>query len=179
MGCGVGRNSIAIAHAYKDINCIVECVDILDLAIEKLYLYASEHGVSTKIHGIVDSIEKYVIRQESYDFIIAVSALEHMESEESFVKKLVEIRNGIRENGIVCLVINSNVEERNKATGHITPAQFEVNYLTDVLQNVLNDIFAGWEIMKSTTKEQQYDIPRESGICDLTTNVVTLVAGKK
>ena len=36
LGCGVGRNCIAVAQAYKNIVCNVDCVDLLELAIEKL-----------------------------------------------------------------------------------------------------------------------------------------------
>ena len=55
-------------------------------------------------------------------------------------------------------------------------AQFEVNLLTEELKVVLQDVFRDWKFIKFTTQEQQYDIPRESGICELRTKVVTLVA---
>ncbi len=49
---------------------------------------------------------------------------------------------------------------------------------TDNLKILLEDIFGEWKIIKETTREQQYDIPREFGVSDLKTNVVTLVARK-
>ena len=57
--------------------------------------------------------------------------------------------------------------------------QFEVNLLTEDLQKLLNEIFAGWEVLKSTVRTQQYDIPREGCISELSTKVVTFVARKK
>ena len=36
LGCGVGRNCIAAAQYLNHIPCQVDCVDILELAIEKL-----------------------------------------------------------------------------------------------------------------------------------------------
>ena len=57
-------------------------------------------------------------------------------------------------------------------------AQFEVNFPTDELKALLQDVFGDWEVMKFTTQEQHYDIPRELGVCELDTNVVTLVASK-
>lgn len=176
LGCGVGRNSISIAQEYKNIDCTIECVDILELAIEKLYFNASEHGVLSNIRGIIKAIEDYGIQEKSYDFIIAVSALEHVDSKETFVDKLIEIREGLRENGIVCFVINSEVRETNKVTGQKMPAQFEVNLSTDELQNILNQTFIGWDVLKTTVQEQRYDIPREYGISALKTNVVSFVA---
>ena len=58
LGCGIGRNCIYIAEKYKNINCTVECVDLLEVAIEKLRQNAKEHNVSSHIIGIVKSIEE-------------------------------------------------------------------------------------------------------------------------
>ncbi len=178
LGCGVGRNSIYIAQEYKDIDCVIECVDILEIAIEKLYSNANEYNVSSNICGVVKPIEEYDIQKDKYDFIIAVSALEHVESKTSFINKLIEIKEGVRKNGIICLVINSNVRENDKLTGEELPAQFEVNLFTTELQNILNEIFSEWTILKSTIQEQQYDIPRENRIIDLKSSVVSFVARK-
>lgn len=176
LGCGVGRNCISIAEEYANIDCLIEAVDILDLAIEKLNENAKERGVQSKIHGMVSAIEDFRIKNNTYDFIIAVSALEHVESERMFTDKLSEIRDGIRDNGIICLVVNSEVCEKDKETGGQLPAQFEVNLSTEQLQQLLTQTFEQFTILKSTVSKQQYDIPRECGIVDLTTNVVTLVA---
>lgn len=176
LGCGIGRNSIAVAQFYRKIICNIDCVDLLELAIEKLYENAKVHDVSTQIHGIVKAIEDYQIEKEKYDLIMAISALEHINSTEAFKQKLIEIRNGIRQKGVVCLVINSNVRESDKTTKQELDAQFEVNFPTDELKKLLQDTFQKWEVIKFTTQEQQYDIPREKGLCELKTNVVTLVA---
>ncbi|MBQ3559099.1 MAG: class I SAM-dependent methyltransferase [Agathobacter sp.] len=176
LGSGIGRNSIAVAQFYKKIKCNIDCVDLLELAIEKLNENAVTHDVDMLIHGIVESIEEYYIEKEKYDFIMAISALEHINSTEAFKRKLIEIRNGIRRNGIVCLVINSNVQEWDKKTKQELDAQFEVNFPTDELKELLQDMFRDWEVIKFTTQEQQYDIPRENGLCELKTKVVTLVA---
>lgn len=178
IGSGVGRNSIAIAEQYKDSSCRVDCVDILELAIEKLQLNADKHGVAHCIHGVVSAIEDFEISENTYDFVLAVSALEHIDSKESFVKKLGEIAKGIRENGVVCLVLNSEVKEADKATGKPLPPQFEVNLPTEELQELLECAFAGWEVLKTTVREQKYDIPREGVISALETKVVTFVARK-
>lgn len=178
LGCGVGRNSIAIAQAYKNISCDIDCVDLLEVAIEKLNDNAKSYGVDKIIHGIVSPIEEFNIVENKYDFIMSISALEHIDSMESFYQKLIEIRNGIRENGIVCFVINSDVQEFDKKTMQELDAQFEVNLPTEELQKLLQDVFTDWKILKSTVQAQQYDIPRECGICDLKTKVVTLVARK-
>ena len=178
IGSGVGRNSIFLAEQFRHVDGRIDCVDILEMAIEKLLINAEKHGVSEQIKGYVAPIENFAIEENSYDLIMAVSALEHIDSEASFEKKFKEIRGGIRESGIVCLVLNSEVREHEKETGKVRPAQFEVNMETERLQGLLDEIFAGWTVMKSMVREQEYEIPREWGISVLNTKVVTLVARK-
>ena len=178
LGCGVGRNCLTIAEHFKDISCTIECVDILELAIEKLQENAKTQGVADSIKGIVASIEEYPLEEEKYDLVLAVSALEHIDTRDSFQKKLGEIRHGMRKGGVVCLVINSNVTEMDKATGEQLEPQFEVNLPIQDLQALLRKGFTGWEILKSTVRSQQYDIPRECGLSELRTDVVTFVARK-
>ena len=176
LGCGVGRNSICIAEKYKSINCVVDCVDLLEIAIEKLTQNARDYHVSENINGIVQSIEEYNICSNSYDLIMAISALEHIDSEESFLRKLAEIKSGLKKNGIVCLVINSDIREINSETKEALEVQFEVNLPAKKVQSFLDDVFSGWRILKASVKAQEYDIPRDSIVSHLYTNVVTFVA---
>lgn len=175
LGAGVGRNSIFLAEQFKDKHCRIDCVDLLDIAIDKLKHNASDFDVADSINGIVSSIEDYTIEPNSYDLIMAVSALEHVESEESFVSKLKEIERGIRDHGIVCLIINSEICELNIETFEELEPQFEVNLLTTKMQNILNDVFENWTVIKENVVSQKYEIPRDGITSRLTTNVVTYV----
>lgn len=176
LGSGIGRNSIPLAQRYPD--CKIECVDILEYAIERLNVYSEKYRVSQNIEGIVTPLEKYVIRGNSYHLIMAVSALEHIDCEASFLEKLKEIRDGVRQGGFVCLVINSQVTEVDKETGDPLVPQFEVNLSTENMKQILGEIFKDWEFLKFKVSSQRYDIPRGNRTADLSTNVVTLVAKK-
>lgn len=178
LGCGVGRNAIPIARFFADKSCKVDCVDILELAIDKLTAYSKTYGVNQNINGIVSAIDNFKIEKNGYDFIFAVSALEHVASEEIFINKLVEIRDGIKENGVVCLIVNSDVKEQEKGGGKIAEPQFEVNLQTDTMQRIFSEMFSDWSVLKSSVVKQEYDIPREDFISELSTNVVTYVARK-
>ena len=178
LGSGVGRNSIPVAQHFSGIPCRVECVDILELAIAKLNENALQSGVDNCIRGIVSSIDDYEIAADSYDLILAVSALEHFASQSAFEKKLTVIRDGLRHGGIACLIVNSGVVEHDKATGQELLPQFEVNLPTSQMQDLLENTFAGWKVIKHTIVHQKYDIPRENGIADLETDVVTYVVRK-
>lgn len=178
LGCGVGRNSIPIAQAFQKAKCIIDCVDILEMAVDKLNFYSSEYGVSDRINGIVSSIDDFEIKKNGYDFILSVSSLEHINSENAFINKLYEICNGIKENGVVCLIVNSEVSETDKQSGKPIEPQFEVNLKTDKLVSLFQYVFNGWQVLKTTVVNQRYDIPRNDCIADLTTSVVTYVARK-
>ncbi len=104
--------------------------------------------------------------------------MEHINSIKAFKGKLIEISNVTAKNGIVCLIINSEITEINKETKEALIPQFEVNLKTEELLNLLNSAFSGWETLKNTVKRQRYDIPRKNCISDLTTDVVTFVAIK-
>ena len=177
-GSGVGRNCIPVAQHFSGIPCRVDCVDILELAIVKLNENAQQYRVENCIRGIVSAIDDYKIVADSYDLILAISALEHIASRSAFEKKLAEIRDGLQPGGIACLIVNSGVIEHDKATGQELPPQFEVNLPTSQMQDLLENTFALWQIIKHTTVHQKYDIPRENGIADLETDVIIYVVRK-
>jgi len=178
LGCGTGRNSIAIAKYFHKFRCTIDCVDILDIAIEKLAVSSEENQVGHMINGILSSIDDYPIWCDSYDSIVAVSALEHVATEAIFHKKLLEIRSGIVSGGTVCLVLNSNIREIRKNDQCFVSPQFEVNLSADRLNCLLNETFTGWKILKASEVEQSYDIPRGKESHTLETTVITFVAQK-
>ncbi len=179
LGCGIGRNSIYIAENFINKQCIVDCVDLLDVAIVKLLENAKEHNVAHCINGIKNSIEDFEIVEQSYDLIMAISSLEHIDTEKSFLRKLNEIKNGLRDKGIACLVINTDVREIDLDTNKTVEAQFEVNLSTEKLQEYLNNVFNGWEVLKISVSEQEYNVPRGKFVSCLYTNVFTYVVRKR
>lgn len=179
LGCGVGRNSIAIARHFSDRSCMIDCVDILEIAIDKLLKNAERYGVTGRINGITAPIEAFPIPNDHYHWILAVSALEHIETEAQFLLKLNQIKSGLKSAGILCLIINSGVTERNIITQELVPAQFEVNLPTEELLNILSEIFSGWHVLKRRIQPQCYEIPRDSFTSELHSRVVTFVARKQ
>ena len=178
LGCGVGRNAIYIANVFKNVSCVIDCVDILPLAIDKLEDNAKKYNVMSAINGIVESIEEYVIEKEKYDFIVAISTLEHVDTAKTFKKKVMDIEQGTKKNGVVCFVINTEVEEENIVSGENMIPQFEVNLSSLEVLLILMENFRGWEILKKTVVEQIYETPRKNCISKMKTNVVTFVAQK-
>lgn len=178
LGCGIGRNCIPIAKEFANATCKIDCIDILDLAIEKLNKNAELHNVSSSINGIVSAIEDYKIEQDAYDLIISVSALEHIDSKNSFINKLSEIEKGLKSGGIVCLIINADITEQDSTSGIQLEPQFEVNLPSNELIQILNRSFKNYNILKESKVHQKYEIPRDNRTISLETNVITLVAKK-
>lgn len=177
LGCGVGRNGIPVARYFSHLDCRIDCVDILDVAIDRLEKYAEAYRVGPAIRGVVSPLEDFLISPDTYDLILGISALEHVKNEETFLEILKNIKTGTKSGGVVCLVLNSGITETDTVTKQPLPPQFEVNIPTGQMQRYLEQTFQGWEVLKNTATHQHYGIPRENPV-ELQTNVVTLVARK-
>lgn len=173
LGSGVGRNAIAIAQKSID-GTVVDCVDLLSSAIEILNDNAKAYNVKDKINGIVSTIENYQM-DNNYDFIIGVSTLEHVNDEVAFKKVLNDIKNHLVINGVTCLIINSEVQEKDIETGELLVPQFEVNIPTKDVQKLVHKVFNDFEFIKEEIKNLNYAIERAGKDVNLSTNAVTFI----
>ena len=179
LGCGIGRNCIPVIQVLSEIPCLMDCVDILPLAIEKLQANALKYHVEKFINGIVCAVDEFPIEENKYDLVLGISVLEHLNSADTLIRKLNEIRDGLRRDGIACFVINTSIEEHDKITGIILPAQFEINMQTNEMVYMLDAVFSGFEILRCSVVHYKYDIYRESGIVGLDTDVLTYAVRKR
>jgi 2-polyprenyl-3-methyl-5-hydroxy-6-metoxy-1,4-benzoquinol methylase len=131
LGSGVGRNSIPLAEVIKDNKGKVVCVDLLDSALSKLKEYSKEYDVEEVIRTEKPDIGNYEIKPNEYDLIVAVSTLEHVQSETIFEKVVKQMADGTKNNGINCLIVNSEVEEIDIETNEKLDALMEVNLSTE------------------------------------------------
>jgi 2-polyprenyl-3-methyl-5-hydroxy-6-metoxy-1,4-benzoquinol methylase len=178
LGCGIGRNSIPIAEKLRSRNGIVVCVDLLESAIEKLNYYSKEYEVQDCIESQISDIEHFNIAPMEYDFIVAVSALEHVSSERALVSKINEMALGTKIEGINCIIINSNVREITIETNKVLDPMFEVNITTQSILELLDQQYNGWEIQQRIIKQLDFDIERDGQLVRLTTDCITYVAKK-
>jgi len=178
LGCGIGRNSIPMAETLKNRNGRIVCVDLLESAIEKLNNYSKEYGVEQGIETVLSDIEHFDIKEAEYDIIIAVSALEHVSSEEVLVRKLHEMTIGTTCNGINCIIINSNIREVVKESNLALDPMFEVNLSTDRLLEILDQQYEGWEILDRKVKPLVFEIDRNSIQVNLSADCITFEAKK-
>ncbi|EJR54904.1 hypothetical protein IIM_01844 [Bacillus cereus VD107] len=178
LGSGVGRNSIPIAQKIMNTGGTVTCVDLLDSALTKLQVYSKEYGVFEVIKAEQSAIENYFIPSNSFDYIVAVSSLEHVKSEEDFKKVLHSMKNGTKKGGINCLIVNSNIQEIDLETNQELDALIEINLSTEEMLRTLKSVYPKWKEVKIEIKNLAYNIIRNGKHIELKTNAITYVVQK-
>ncbi|PEA01194.1 class I SAM-dependent methyltransferase [Bacillus cereus] len=178
LGSGVGINSIPIAQKLRNTSGTVTCVDLLNSALTKLQTYSKEHDVFEVIKTEQAAIENYHIDSNAYDYIVAVSSLEHVKSEENFKNVLHSMKKGTKNGGINCLIINSNIQEIDLKTNEELEALIEINLPTEEIIRLLKSIYKGWKEVKVEIKELAYNIVRDERHIQLKTNAITFVVQK-
>ncbi|MGG0240395.1 class I SAM-dependent methyltransferase [Bacillus rhizoplanae] len=177
LGCGVGRNSMPIAQRIK-IGKVV-CVDLLSSALCRLKQYSYDFDVADRIQTVESNIKHYQITANEYDYIVAVSSLEHVPSKSELQNVLHNMKTGTKDNGINYIVMNSSVEEIDMNTNVKLDPLFEVNLATEEMLYTLRKIYTGWEELCVVVKPLEYRIAREEKHVLLRTNAITFCVRKK
>ncbi|WP_127532200.1 class I SAM-dependent methyltransferase [Paenibacillus kobensis] len=175
LGSGVGRNSIPIAQSLIGRGGKVICVDLIDSALRMLERYSEQYGVSALIEPVQSDIGEYAIHPDSFDYMIAVSTLEHIASVEQLTKTLDRMRQGTVQGGLNVIIIGTNVEERDIATGVIEETMFEINLTTPEAFALLNDTYKGWTVLKQHAKPLSFSIARGQQQRSLMSDCITYV----
>ncbi|WP_088104172.1 class I SAM-dependent methyltransferase [Halalkalibacter urbisdiaboli] len=179
LGSGVGRNSIPIAQKVKERSGKVVCVDLLDSAIEKLEKYSREFGVDHVIETEKADIGNVRIKKAEFDYIVAVSSLEHVMTEKIFDNVIQQMVEGTKSGGINCIIVNSEVIELDMETGKELDALIEINLPTEYMLTKLNRIYEGWDVKNQLVKPLEFEIVRHDKPVLLKTNAITYVVEKK
>jgi hypothetical protein len=113
-----------------------------------------------------------------YDLIVAVSSLEHVRSAGALEKVIQQMSAGTRNNGINCIIVNSEVEEIDMNYNEKLDALIEINISTKEMVNKLKRIYDGWEVLSAIVKPFEYKINRNERPVLLKTNTITYVVRK-
>ena len=175
LGCGVGRNSIPLAESLKSRKGEVVVVDLLQSALDKLATYSQEFGVSEWIKPVNQDIGDYIIHENQFDYIVAVSALEHVENVSKFNEVLANMNKGTNINGINCIIMNTNIKKVDVITGLELDPLMEINLDTDKANELLAMAYNGWKVISSTLNSLEFDIERNNRKIVLKGECVTYV----
>jgi cyclopropane fatty-acyl-phospholipid synthase-like methyltransferase len=127
MGMGEGRNAVFLAQKGHS----VIGVDISSVAIKKAKRLSKELGV--KIKTVEASLDKYVIKKESFDAIVCFYYLDR-----TLIDKM---KMWLKPGGLIIFEAHS-IKERKKKFHQRNPEEY---YLKD---NELLSLFKGMEILK-------------------------------
>ncbi|ANE45631.1 methyltransferase [Paenibacillus swuensis] len=179
LGCGIGRNSIPLAEIAMPAGGKVVCVDLLGKALTKLRQYASKFGVKSAIVTEKSDISDYVIPPDTYDYMIACSSLEHVKSEASLHKVLKSMADGTKVGGINTIVMHTNIEEYDIATGKKRETLFEIIKSKDDVLNLLSRNYDGWERLHLQEEPLELEINRGDDPVMLKADSVTIAVIKR
>ncbi|MDQ0343016.1 hypothetical protein J2S14_001830 [Lederbergia wuyishanensis] len=85
---------------------------------------------------------------------------------------------GTKDQGINCIIVNSEVEEIDLETNDYLTPLMEINISTEEMINKLNDAYKRWEVLKVLVKPLEYTIKRKQRPILLRTNAITYVVKK-
>ena len=176
LGCGVGRNSIAMAK-HPHVSRVVG-VDLLDIAITKLQENARAYHVDDHIQGIVADVEHYEIN-DKYHFIVACSCLEHLSSEKAFIDKTKQMINATEPMGINCILMSTEVIEYDLATQIKNKGRVELNLSTSHTFELLEELYKDWTIINKKSVLQRMEEQKAGRHIMYESNWITFIAQNK
>ncbi|WP_054028774.1 class I SAM-dependent methyltransferase [Bacillus sp. FJAT-28004] len=178
LGCGVGRNSIPLAQRLKKTTGKVVCVDLLESAIRNLEKYGQQYDVINSFETVISDISNFNILPNYYDYLFSVSTLEHLDSKVTFDQVLTRMIEGTREQGVHCLIINSNIRETVVETGSQIDSMFELLFDTELLFKNLSILYKDWRVLKKTVIPYEIEIIRDGKQVLLKSDVITWAVQK-
>lgn len=182
LGCGVGRNSIPLAQRLPRPQGRILCVDLLDSAITYLKQYAAHYGVTDRIMTIRSDVEHFPIAAHTYDYVVAVSVLEHLSTPAIWHKVITSLQQSTRPGGIHCFQINTDITETDGCTGEQRMPMFELRFSSHELLAALWQHYTAcphpWTIIEQRTNWHTIEIEREGRPVHLNSNMLTWIVQK-
>jgi len=181
LGCGVGRNSIPIAKFLQENHNQgkVAGVDLLESALDKLMSYGEQFDVHDRLRPIAGDIGDYIIPAKEYDYIVAVSSLEHVKSEAMLNRTLHQMNNGTKDQGINCIIIGTNMQEIDRLSGESLDVLIEINMATKAMEHLLRNAYPDWEVIDEHIKHLEFSIVRNERDILLRSDCITFVVRKR
>lgn len=148
IGCGVGRNAIALAQAIRSFGGRVFACDMLASAIEQLVGYAQEMGVSDSVVGSCADMDALEIDPSFYDAIMAISVIEHSGSVEGVRRLLRQMIGGTRPGGVNRVTVSTDRRVTACDTGEDVPTGVETPMSKEIVVSMLREEYSGWRFEK-------------------------------
>ena len=143
----------------------VTCVDVLDIAIEKLRQNAKKYRVADYIEAEVAEVERFFIQKNYFDLVLSFSVLEHgVSNEDAFFKVIGDIKNGTKKGGFNYLGITTNLEELDAKTLRKLPKDIVYDASFEKARSDLEDVYKDWEIISSGKSFYKEEYTKNGGM---------------
>jgi SAM-dependent methyltransferase len=176
LGAGVGRNAIPFAKLFAQGAVTIDCVDIIEVAVEKLRANAAAQGVSGAINPILSNVADFHIRPDSYDAIMAMSVLEHAFSADLFESGISRLQAGTKREGFNCLSITTDLKERDCRTGEDLVPLIATPISSKECREVLQRRYKDWEITHLSFSPFSETVERDDRTIEWSANYCLVVA---
>lgn len=176
LGAGVGRNAIPFAKLFAQGAVTIDCVDIIEVAVEKLRANAAAQGVSGAINPILSNVADFPIQEGAYDAIMAMSVLEHAFSPDRFESGLATLQAGTKKGGFNCLSITTDLKERDCQTGESIVPLITTAVSSQACRELLERLYSSWEITHLSFSSFRETIDRGGRTIEWSANYCLLVA---
>ncbi|MFM9281852.1 class I SAM-dependent methyltransferase [Paenibacillus jiagnxiensis] len=172
LGCGAGRNAIPVALRLRHTGSTVTGLDLLEEAVEKLQENAQKYKVEDMIRVEKGDAEHTPLSDGNYDYMIACGCLEHVSSEQAFIKVLERMKAGTAPGGIHCITMNTGIEEIEADSDRKLKPLIELNLPTDRALTLFRQAYKDWNVLKQSTvlqsiPEEKYDKPTQFRACSV------------
>jgi len=151
LGSGVGRHSIPLAQQIQG-NSRVLCVDLLEKSLSKLERNAQTYNVESRIVPVQADVEEYTISENTFDFIVAVSCIEHASSEDVFKRVIQKMIEGTRKGGVHCIIMNTDIQWIDVLSEEEIEPVVELNFKAKEALHILEEKYRDWNIKTCKTK---------------------------
>ena len=127
----------------------------------------------------IADIGNYDIAEDAFDYIVAVSTLEHIDSLTKLDEVLLRMNHGTKDRGMNCIIMNTNITELDRDTGQELEPQMEINMSTNQAKQLLAKAYRGWHVLEYNTKPLRFDIERNGRDVILSSDCMTYVVRKQ
>ncbi|MBI1267888.1 MAG: methyltransferase domain-containing protein [Cryomorphaceae bacterium] len=146
IGCGVGRNAIALARQLRGDNPRIHGIDLLETAIEKLIDNATKYSVAEFISGEARDMDDLSLEEGLYDCILSISVLEHSRSYAIMINTIQKIMRATKNGGFNRLTFSTDRTVTSVKTGLPLESLVETPLRIDSIERELQSLYRDWSI---------------------------------
>lgn len=155
IGCGDGRNTIALAKRGYHLTGI-------DLAGEKALVYRARQDSIENVRFIVGDITQYPFEKELYDCVLCACVL-HLLSVEQIEIVTHKAKKALRQGGLIYLDILTNIKRTFKDSGEEFTFTELVNWSDSQAQEFFTRLFSNWSVLDMFSLHEEGDWAAEPG----------------